>query len=141
MELCVYCLGLGYCRNRSTPLVTNAELEDEDFRRGVRRTANAEGLDADEWCDWLNDTYRDHQGWVSAEIDGEVIEVFLDMGLFETADATEWFRYFCCTPLDPDARPRLTAVSKERIRVLATILRMRYPVAAMTWSMDVANNF
>ncbi len=137
MLFCIACRFLNYCQKISTPLVTDSELGDPEFVRGVRATAFDEGVAPDAWLEHVSDLYRDYPGWI---VGSKQTEAFLNMGVFERPHIREWFRDFCCTACPADARPRVRKEARERVRVLATILRATYPVRAQTWGLPVAND-
>lgn len=133
------CLIHGFCRNTRTPLVTDDELDDSEFIRDLRATTFDEGVSDSEWHEHVTALYRDMRGWVeNTESDGDK-EVFLDMEEFEIPSIREWFRDFCCTPCPPEVTPRVRPEARERVRVLATILRATYPVRASLWGVRAAN--
>lgn len=142
MLLCVSCRLHGYCYRICTQLVTDDELENAQFIRDVRATALAESIDAAEWHEHVANLYRDYRGWVenSEAKSGTQQEVFLDMQVFEVASIREWFRDFCCTPCPDDVMPRVRCEARERVRVLATILRASYPLRASLWGSQTAND-
>lgn len=142
MHLCTRCRLLGFCQNIQTKLVTNAELENSEFIRDVRATAFDEGVNDTEWHEHLSNLYRDYRGWIIDEDanGGEENEVFVNTDELELPSIREWFRDFCCTPCPVHVTPRVRPEARERVRVLATILRATYPVRASLWGVRPANN-
>jgi len=137
MNLCLTCLPQGFCRNRRARLVSDAELSNRLFRWNVRKKANSLNYTAVEWVERIHDLYSQYPGWI---MDHEGQETFLDMDEFEHPYIREWFRdWVCILPADPNAQ-RLNQASKERIRILATILRAYFPVEALLWGAEVAND-
>lgn len=137
MNMCRACRRHGFCRKLACQIVTDDELNDPEFLRDVRAAALAEGVSADAWLEHVNDLYRDFRGWIS---DARGAEVLLDMEEFERPFIREWFRDFCCTPCAPDIKPRIRDVARERVRVLATILRAAHPAKALLWGVRAAND-
>lgn len=137
MNLCPTCLGVGYCRELNTPLVTDAELADPEFIRDLRNFASGLPLNCYDWLDGLSDLYRDYPGWIMGP-DGQ--EVLLDMEQFEQPNICYWFREFCCTACPPNVTPRVRKEARERVRVLATILRARFRGDALMWGLRAAND-
>lgn len=135
--LCAECIGHGFCKKCESVLVTDTELEDPIFRRNVQRTAHNLDVSASDWLEHVNDLYREYRGRIVTKNGAEVL---LDMECFETSSIREWFRDFVNAPVDADKPSRLRGESKERIRALATILRAHYPVEAMLWTVEVAND-
>lgn len=137
MDLCLYCLSNGYCRKLITPLVTDAELADPEFIRDLRNFASRLPLSYCDWLDGLSDLYKDYPGWIMGPDDKEVM---LDMEQFEQPNIQYWFRDFCCTPCPPNVTPRVRKEARERVRVLATILRARFHGDALMWGLRAAND-
>lgn len=140
MHFCVPCRLLGYCQRIKTPHVTDDELANPEFVRDLRATAYDEGVSDSEWHDHVTDLYRDMRGWVVDEESAHENEVLLDMRNFDIPSIREWFRDWCCEPCPPEVTPRVRPEAKERVRVLATILRGTYPVRASLWGVRPANN-
>lgn len=134
---CYRCLGLGYCPKIRTLIVSDLELSNPEFLRSVRLTAYRHNISSYQWLDEVYSLYRDYHGWICDERGQEVL---LDLEVFETPNIRTWFRDFCCRPLPEGSMPRVRGESKERVRVLATILRARFPVSAATWGVWVAND-
>lgn len=142
MRLCFNCLLIGYCRNTRTSLVTYAELKNPEFIRDLRETAFDEGVADTDWRDHVSDLYRDYRGWIGDDEANspEDQELMLNMEEFEKPSIREWFRDFCCTPCPPHVNPRVRHEAWERVRVLATIMRARYPARASLWGVRPANH-
>ncbi|WP_084397123.1 hypothetical protein [Henriciella aquimarina] len=136
MNLCWHCLGLGYCRKTTTLLVTDKRMENPDFLVDLRAFTVGLNISPDHWLDFLTDAYRDYRG----RIVHQGHEVFLDTQALEAASIREWFRDWACTPVRDGAQPRLREESRERIRVLATILSTRFPFEASMWGVRAAND-
>jgi len=137
MNLCPSCILLGYCRNRSAWLVTDKELDNPEFVRDVREAARAEAVSPDHWIDHITRLYRDYRGWITVIGGGRV---FLDMDEFERPSIREWFRDFCVTPCPPEITPRVRDEARERVRILATILRALNPERAQFWGLRSDND-
>ncbi len=127
---CIECRILGYCHRKTVRVVTDQELSDPVFLKRVRGTAKALDYSPSEWAEKLSNFYRDFDG---AIVNQNNEEIFLDMEVFETEHIREWFRDWVNKPIPPDVRPRLRPESKERIRILATILRARFPFDSIRW--------
>ena len=130
MQLCSLCLRLGYCRKLTSFLVSDAELSNPNFVADLRRYTASLDIDPGEWHDALTDKYRDYPGRIIGP-DGQ--EVMLDMEQFELPHIREWFRDYVCNPCPPGKTPRLRRENKERVRILATIMRAVAPMEALTW--------
>ena len=128
--VCVKCSLLGYCNKKPVRLVTDAELSNPQFLKGVRATARALNYSPSDWLDRIYDFYRDFDGMI---VDANCEEVYLDLEVFETESIREWFRDWILKPMAEGVRPRLRGESKERIRIIATILRAQFPFDTIHW--------
>ena len=128
--LCLECRILGYCHKKTVKIVSDRELADVEFLKRVRATAKALDYSPSEWVEKLSNFYRDFDG---AIVDDAGEEVYLDMEVLEAEHIREWFRDWVNKPIPAGVRPRLRQESKERIRVLATILRARFPFDSIQW--------
>jgi hypothetical protein len=135
--LCVQCLGLGYCGELRSPLVTDAELNNPEFIRDVRACAHSLKITRDRWLVWLEDAYRDYPGMIVDE-SGEPVP--LEFSAFETASIRYWFRDFIERETPAGSRPRLREEARERVRILATLLRAVDPVGAANWGIRAMND-
>jgi len=135
--LCAACLVKGYCKELRTPIVSDEELSKPEFLLDVRRTAFAFGFNPSEWRDQLYDWYCAYAGCI---VDSEGREVFLDLEVLEVPLIRGWFRDWACTLPRDGAVPRVRIEARERIRVLATILRASFPELAYTWGLCAAND-
>jgi len=138
MLKCSKCIAVGYCIRVTAKLVSDRELDNPAFIRDLRSYTSNLPVTYRQWRDYIVNEYRDYGGWIAGHYGGET---FLDMDVFETPNIDYWFRSFCCTPCADDTTPRLRNEVRERVRVLATILRARNPQVAMLWGrMDAAND-
>jgi len=136
MYLCTNCLIVGYCRKETTTVVSDQRIENPDFLRDLRAFTSQLAVSPDHWVDFLIDTYRDYRGVIAHNNQ----EAFLETEALEANSIREWFRDFICTPVRDGAQPRLREESRERIRVVATILATRYPFEASIWGVRPAND-
>ncbi|MCI4663728.1 MAG: hypothetical protein MRY74_03310, partial [Neomegalonema sp.] len=130
--LCNQCVVGEVCRCRSAWLVSDAELSNPEFIRDVRAFAHALGVAPDAWRDYLSNLYRDYPGAILMRAG---VEIFLDMSEFERPNIHSWFDHFCCAPCPDHVTPYLRQEAWERGRVLATILRARFPEKAAFWGL------
>ena len=137
MLLCPACRLDGYCSRLVTQIVTDDELNNPEFVRDVRALAYTLYVEPIDWLDYLDALYQDYRGWIS---DGSSEEVFLDMEEFDRSYIEDWFERFCCTPCPANVTPRVQERSQERVRIVATILRARFPERAMLWGVRAAND-
>lgn len=137
MMLCMNCVSLGYCAKLNCILVGDQELNNLDFVEDVRSCARNLRVSPSEWRDFIYDMYRDYPGRVLGS-GGK--EVFLNLEVFETDGIREWFRdwIFRAEPLCRSKR--LRSESRERVRVIATLLRARSPGVAVMWGNRSAND-
>lgn len=135
-SLCVHCLTLGYCKNSTRQLVRDAQLENPEYLRDLRNFAASLEISADHFLDYLLNLYRDYRGRIVSNGN----EVFLNTEEFETDSIREWFRDWACTPVPDGVRPRLREESRERIRLLGTILSTKFAFEAELWGVRAAND-
>lgn len=136
MNLCWHCIGQGYCRKATTQLIPDNRIENPDFLIDLRAFTAGLKVSPDHWVDFLIDTYRDYRGRIIHQGN----EVFLDTEALEATSIREWLRDWACVPVPEGIRPRLREESRERIRVLATILATRFPFEASMWGVRAAND-
>ena len=136
MMLCMKCVPLGYCAKLNYILVSDQELNNLDFVEDVRSCAQNLRITPSGWRDFIYDTYRDYPGRVLGS-SGE--EVFLDLEVFETDGIREWFRDWISRSEPLCRSKRLRVESRDRVRVIATLLRARNPGGALTWGVRPAN--
>lgn len=133
MHLCLNCLGLGRCVKRTTMIVSEGELSNPKFLIDVRASARRGNVSSHRWLEYLYDIYCGYDG---AIIDSEQCEIFLNLEVFEVPYIREWFRDWLCN----SGPVRLRQESKERVRVLATVLRASFPAEASVWGIVPAND-
>ena len=136
MHLCANCFNIGYCQKETTTLVSDHQIENPDFLKDLRAFTSELSVSPDKWIEFIADTYRDYRGRIVYK--GQ--EVFLETEVLEVKSIREWFRDFICTPVRAGAKPRLREESRERIRLIATVLATRFPFEASTWGMRAAND-
>lgn len=126
-----------YCNGLSVGLVSDLELSNPDFIRDVRAFCFELDVSSYHWHDHVIDLYRDYRGTV---LDEDGTEVNLNTCVFEIASIRDWFRDFCCTACPDHITPYVRGEAKERVRVLATILRAVYPAQSLLWGVRPAND-
>lgn len=136
MSLCLRCLRGGFCRQAHTRLISDHELNDPVFRHDVQQTARQMRVSDHKWQEHVYDMYRDFNG---AIVDTGGSDVTLDMNVFEEGAIREWFRDWIYSKNQTRA-PRLRAESRERVRILATLIRAHYPERALLWGQRPAND-
>ena len=102
----------------------------------LRNFAASLEISADHFLDYLLNLYRDYRGRIVSNGN----EVFLNTEEFETDSIREWFRDWACAPVPDGVRPRLRKESRERIRLLGTILSTRFAFEAELWGVRAAND-
>ncbi|KCZ89734.1 hypothetical protein [Hyphomonas jannaschiana] len=137
MNLCVQCLSKGFCEQIQTRIVSDEELSNPDFVRDVRNFSAGLAVDPNSWLEALYNMYCQYPGSI---VDRNGRELFLDLEHFEVPYIREWFRDWACSPIDQNVRPRVREESRERIRVLGTVLKAKYPEHAMLWGVRPAND-
>lgn len=118
MGACALCIIEDRCER--TRLVTDRELVDSAFIRALREFCYSLNVSSYHWLDFLTDLYRDYRGCI---VDEAGRTVLLDMEVFEVPHIRDWFRDFCCTPCPPHITPYVRGEAKDRVRIVATILR------------------
>lgn len=136
MNLCWHCIGLGYCKKLSSRLVSDRELENPYFREDVRQFARSLEVPAAEWRDYLLELYCHYPGRI---VDKDGAETFLNMEEFEVPHVREWCRDWINASPSTSGASRLRSESRERIRILASILRAVFAEEAFRWGMRAAN--
>ena len=140
MNLCTNCFVQGYCERAFARIVSDEVLSNAswliDFKRFLVQYSFAKKLKPGDWQDHLADLYCNYKGWIRGP-SGE--EIFLDTQAFEIPHIREWFRDFI-QPIPQSVRPRIRGSARERVRVLATIMRAHYPVEASLWGVRAAND-
>lgn len=136
-DLCEACEPFGYCVQLSVPLVTNKEMDDPAFIRDVREYL-AE-LPVSSWAmrDYLIGGYRDALGEAYHPL--TLASVSLDISAFVVSDHREWFRDLC-EPIPADHKPYILPKTRDRFRVMATILRLMDPKGTASWGLRAAND-
>lgn len=136
MYLCANCFVHGFCKKETTKVVSDRRIVSPDFLRDLRAFTSQLKISSDHWVDFLIDTYRDYPGRIFQ--DGN--EVYLDTEALETPSMREWARDFLCQPVRNGAQPRPRKETRERIRVVATILATRYPFEVSMFGVRAAND-
>lgn len=140
MIFCTRCNQQGYCSRISSRIFGDEVFSNRywlvDFKCFLNGYSFRQKLMPGDWHDHIADLYCNYKGWISGP-SGE--EVFLDTQVFEVAHIREWFRDFI-QPVREGTTPRLRREARERVRVLATIMRAFYPEEAMMWGVRAAND-
>lgn len=134
--LCTLCINYTFCRRSTSQLVTDDELANSEWIRDLRTYAAKLCISPDHWHEWITAAYRDAKRLI---VDRNGAEVSLDMEEFELIGIRYWFRTFCVSPA-ADVTPRIRVEARERVRILASILRARDPDAARMWGFRAAND-
>lgn len=149
----------GFCPLLFTRLVSDKELANPKFIRDVRNFIYSLGLSPKECKQYLTDEYAAFRGVIIdrcgcvIQLDLEIFEVDEDT-LFKPSEEkdsahevtlqnnryTNWFEEWCCTPCPEDVEPRVHKEARERVRVLATILRSRNEGASLRWGKEPPAN-
>jgi len=143
---------MGYCLNTTAQIVTNEELNNRNFITDMLTYAQSLNLSPSTCRDYLIDAYAAFEGRIINR-NGE--EVFIDLELFEVDDDVlfeplsvggaakqvsvannsirQWFDYWLCGAIIPNERTELSPMTRERFRVIATILKADNPQEAQFW--------
>ena len=153
MTLCASCFMVGYCKRLNASVVTDDELQQVGFVNDLLAYAQNLRLKPSDWRPYLTKAYADYQGRI---LDANGEEEFLNMGLFEVEDdilfaandvahaakqvtiannaIRDWFDYWLCNPT-PRQHVNFSAYTRERLRVVGTILRAIAPEEAQFWGL------
>ncbi|MEM9054521.1 MAG: hypothetical protein AAGB16_04270 [Pseudomonadota bacterium] len=135
MKLCPICADNDLRRARLVELVTDEELRNPAFLIAFRAFTSALGIQPEAWPDYLMDIYRDFEGCITDRerhligLNTEHLEVY-----------PEWYRDWVNTAVPPGIVPRLRKESRARIRVLVTLLKIRFPEESAGWGVHPAND-
>ena len=147
------CLIAGHSPELHASVVTDVELKNAHFVYDMLSYAQNLKLKPSEWRAYLTHEYASYQGRIVG-INGE--EEFLDMDVFEVDEEVlfaandvkgaarqltsanssirEWFDYWLCRP-ETQKRIPFSEQTRERLRVVATILRAQNPQEAQFWGL------
>ena len=137
LTLCASCLTLGYCHKKCVPIVRDGHLDNPEFVRDVRASAYRLNVGYRRWHNFITAEYMKFDGWIMGP-DGK--ETYLDTSVLERPSIDYWFRDFCCRPCPPETRPRVRRAARQRVIVLATILKASAPREAQQWGVRPAND-
>lgn len=131
-----------------------AELACPDLTRRVRTQAATvamiESLTPSDWCNFLHDLLRDlnvgfyNTAGQSVDLPIHVLGVSdheIDIGDADLVEAriANWFAYIC-KPVPAHVTPYVTRESRERFRVLASLLIAAYPEETAGWPRIIPAN-
>ena len=128
MALCNDCFLAAQCQKLNVQIVSLADVADPAFVYDVRDFCWRLGISRDAWLDRLADWLRDFNGQFVDEA-GQPVEINLDA--FDGPNVRYYFRDNGCTRPNPNGY--VHPIATERFRVVATILKARFPVVASTW--------
>jgi hypothetical protein len=116
------------CQKLNVQIVSLADVADPAFVYDVRDFCWRLGISRDAWLDRLADWLRDFNGQFVDEA-GQPFEINLDA--FDGPNVRYYFRDNGCTRPNPNGY--VHPIATERFRVVATILKARFPAVASTW--------
>ena len=114
-------------------VVTDGALADPVFLADVKTFAGRLRIPRRRFIDWLIDGFRDANAVL---VDEHGTPVWIDFDEIERDHIDLWFRDWCKVPED-QVRPRVRAESRERIRLVATLLRAIFPKESTVWGQPV----
>ena len=135
MQLCPICLDKAMREARLVKLVDDQELRTSHYLFDLRAFTSKLGVKPEQWPDYASDIYRDFDGFIS---DSEGNLISLNTQHLETYP--EWYRDWANEPVACGAIPRLRQESRARVRVLATILKIKFSREAAMWGVRAAND-
>lgn len=150
MQKCGFC-PVQRCAGRASRLVSDTEINNSEFVRDVRNFAAPLGLRPAEWLDRILELLALYDGCI---VDGRGRPVHLDTTIFLPTDdeidngtaavieyrMRNWFEETFATPVPESVTPHVRVEAKERFRIVASILRARFPMQAAMWGVRAAND-
>lgn len=132
-SFCPTCLSLGYCRKRISKVVTDNEINNVEFVRDVRSFAFGLGVHPSAWPDFIMDLYGSFPGRI---VDSSNREVLLETDeMLDDPALVGWFKDWACTPPSRTGALRVRKEARERVRIIASILRAQHPGPAQFWGL------
>lgn len=110
-------------------LVSDGELSDPVFLADVKTFASRLRVPRRQFVDWLVDGVRDSE---TCLIDSAGDPVTIEFEEIEKDNIDLWVRDWVRMP-ERHVAPRLRAESRERVRLVATMLRMIFPKESSVW--------
>lgn len=154
MTLCIRCPMVGYCSHLTAQVVTNDELDNPHFLSDFLRYSQNLNLRPSAWRGYLTEIYSNYNGRI---LNGDS-EEFLDMDVFEIEDdilfeplsvggaakqvsiandaIRQWVDYWLCQSHKPQEKNEMSELTRERLRVVATILKIQNPKEAQFWGLS-----
>lgn len=128
MFACSECEIKGYCKEIKVEIVSLSDMQNPQYVYDVRDFCWRLGISRDAWLDRLAGWLRDFDGHFVDQT-GRSLEI--DLEAFDTPSIRYYFRDNACTRPNPNGYVHPMAV--DRFRVMATIVKARFPVVASTW--------
>lgn len=116
-------------RKNEVRIVSDEELANPLFLADVKNFASKLRIPRRRFMDWLADGLRDAEAELVDEFGNSA---WIDFDVIERDHIDLWFRDWC-RRCRPDVTPRVRTESRERIRLVATTLRMIFPKEASVW--------
>lgn len=110
-------------------ITTDAELADQAFLFDARSFVANLRVPRRRMLDWLADGLRDSEAQL-VDDDGNL--AYVDLELLELDGIDDWFKDWAKRPMKGIAL-RVRSESRERIRVVTTIMRMIFPKETRCW--------
>lgn len=150
MRYCPLCPCRARCA-RGVRLVSDRELSNPEFVRDVRDFGFGLSKRPSEWLDFVLELFARFEGCVIDDGGHPVrlnTEIFLptDKQISDGVGAVieyrmrNWFEETFATPVRANVVPRVRCEARERLRVVATILRARFSIEGMMWGVRPAND-
>lgn len=150
MRYCPLCPCRARCA-RGVRLVNDRELSNPEFVRDVRDFGFGLSKRPSEWLDFVLELFARFEGCVIDDRGHPVrlnTEIFLptDKQISDGVGAVieyrmrNWFEETFATPVPESVTPHVRIEAKERFRIVATILRARFPAQAAMWGVRAAND-
>lgn len=132
-------------------LVTDSELGNPEFVRDVRNFSARLGVKPAEWLDRVLELFARFDGCVVNAAHRPThlaTEIFLPTdedidggkGAVIEYRIRNWFEETFATPVPESVVPHVRVEARERFRIVASILRARFPFEGMMWGVRPAND-
>lgn len=128
--------GSEFSLEESAPLtvtiVTDEEIANPIFIRDARTFMASMRIERRRLLDWFMDGYsRSHVLLVDAQGNKATI----DFDELDIEGVVDWFKDWCTKP-QPATRLHVRKEAVERVRVMTTLLKIRFPKETLLWGLD-----
>lgn len=150
MQKCGVC-PVQRCAGRASRLVSDTEINNSEFVRDVRNFAARLGVRPAEWLDRILELFAQFDGCIvnaahqPAHLTTDILlptdeEIDDDKGAVIESRIRNWLEETFATPVPENVDPHVRVEARERFRIVASILRARFPSHAIGWGLRGAND-